>query len=98
MATNIQKKSAIPNKEFLYKVRLGYFDQAKHINDQYKNLGYDYRGKIMKAMTSSELWANSIQIPFYAKMETIINFLIEQVKIIKKTFSIAHNKNSKNLN
>lgn len=97
MATNIQKKSAIPDKGFLYKVRPGYFDQAKHINDQYKNLGYDYRGKIMKAMTSPEMWANSVQIPFYAKMEGIVNFLIDQVKMIKKTFSIAHNKNSTNI-
>lgn len=98
MATNIQKKSAISNKSLLYKVRPGYYDQAKHINDQYKNLGYDYRGKIMKAMTSPEMWANSIQIPFYGKMESMVNFLIEQVKMIKKTFSIAHNKNSTNLN
>ena len=98
MATNIQKSSAISSKKFLYKVRPGYFDQAKHINDQYKNLGYDYRGKIMKKMTSPEMWANSIQIPFYGKFEAIINFLIEQVKMIKKTFSIAHNKNSTNIN
>lgn len=97
MATNIQKESAIKRTRLLYKVRPDYFDQAKHINDQYKNLGYDYRGKIIKKMTSPELWANAVQIPFYAKIETLINFLIEQVKHIKKAFSIAHDKNSLNI-
>ena len=98
MATDIQKASAVSRKQLLYKSRPGYYDQAKNINDQYKNLGYDYRGKIMKKMTSPELWANAVQIPFYGKMEGLVNFLIEQAKIVKKTFSIAHNRNSTNLN
>lgn len=98
MATKIQRETAISRKQLLYKVRPGYYDQAKHLSDQYKNLGYDYRGKILKKMTSPELWANAIQIPFYGKIEGLINFLIEQAKMVKKTFSIAHNKNSTNLN
>ena len=98
MATNIQKESAVSRERLLYKVRPGYFDQVKHLNDQYKNLGYDYHGKILKKMTSPELWANSMQIPFYGKMEGMINFIIEQVKYIKKTMSIAHEKNSININ
>jgi hypothetical protein len=97
MATQIQKDSAITTQSQLSKVRPGYFDQVTHINDQYKNLGYNYRGKIMKKMTSQQLWANPIQIPFYAKIEGKIVFLIEQVKFIKKTFSIAHSKNSINI-
>jgi hypothetical protein len=98
MATIVQKESAVTREHLLYKVRPDYFDQAKHINDQYKNLGYDYRGKIMKKMTSPELWANSVQIPFYGKMENLVNFLINQVKNIKKAFSIAHSKDSLNIN
>ena len=98
MATNIKKESAIPRDRFFYKTRPGYFEPAKHMNDSYKNLGYDYRGKIMKKMTSPELWTNPIQIHFYARFESIINFLIDQVKIVKKTFSIAHDKNSLNIN
>ena len=92
MATKIQRETAVSRERLLYKVRPGYYDQAKHLSDQYKNLGYDYRGKIIKKMTSPELWANPIQIPFYGKIEGLIDFLIEQAKIVKKTFSIAHNK------
>jgi hypothetical protein len=98
MATDIQKKNALKRDRFFYKVRPSYYHQAKHLSDEYKNLGYDYRGKILKKMTSPELWANSIQYPFYARIEMIIDFLIEQVKYIKKTFSIAHEKESANLN
>jgi hypothetical protein len=98
MATNIQKKSAIRREDFFHKVRPSYYHQVRHINDQYKNLGYDYRGRILRNTTSPELWSNPIQVPFYARMEMIINFLIEQVKYIKKSFSIAHDKNSVNIN
>ena len=98
MATEIQKQSDIKRERQLYKVRPDYYHQAKHISDNYKNLGYDYRGKILKKMTSPELWSNPVQTPFFQKIEGMLNFLIEQVKYIKKTFSIAHSKNSTNIN
>jgi len=98
MATNIQKQSSIKRERFFYKSRPEYFGPARHMSDNYKNLGYDYRGKILKKTTSPELWANPIQIPFYSRIEGIINFLIDQAKAVKKTFSIAHDKNSLNVN
>ena len=98
MATNIQKQNAIASKNSKYKVRNSYLNSAKHINDLYINLGYDYRGKILKKMTSPELWANPIQPPMFMQLEAILTFLIEQVKSIKKTFSISHSKDSLNLN
>lgn len=98
MATEVQKRSAVSRERLFYKVRPDYYNQAKHLEDNYKNLGYDYRGQIFKKMTSPELRANPIQIPFYAKMEAMINFIIEQVKYIKKSFSIAHDKESININ
>ena len=98
MATEIQKESALSSKKYYYKSRPDYYNQAKHMEDNFKNLGYDYRGKIMQKMTSPELWANPIQIPFYARMEALVNFLIEQVKYIKKFFSIAHDKESIHIN
>ena len=97
MATEVQKETTITRQRLYYKVRPDYYNQAKHLEDNYKNLGYDYRGKIMKKMTSPELWANPLQIPFYSKLEAIVNFLIEQVKYIKKYFSIAHDKESVNI-
>jgi len=98
MANNSQKQTAIKREDSFHKVRPGYYDQAKHINDKYLNLGYDYTGKILKKMTSPELWANPLQIPFYGKIEGMVNFLVEQVKYIKKTFSIAHDREDLNIN
>jgi len=98
MATEVQKSSAVTRQRLYYKVRQDYYRQAKHLEDNFKNLGYDYRGNILKNMTSPELWANPIQIPFYSKIEALINFLIEQVKYIKKYFSIAHDKESIHIN
>jgi hypothetical protein len=97
MAIINQQSSSQTRTRNYYKVRPGYLDQAKHLNDSYSNLGYDYRGNILRKMTSPELWANPLQISFYEQLEAIIIFLIEQVKYIKKTFSIAHHKESINV-
>ena len=98
MATEVQKRSAVSRKQLYYKVRPDYYNQAKHMEDNFKNLGYDYSGKILKSMTSPEMWANPLQIPFYSKMEGMINFMIDQVKYVKKYFSIAHDKESIHIN
>ena len=57
MAANNQitnPRSGIPARN-TFKVRLPYLYQAKHQNDELKNLGYDYKGKILRKTTSSEL-------------------------------------------
>lgn len=91
MATN-------PDRKKSYTVRSSYLSQAKHSNDYFTNLGYDYRGNILKNTTSPELWANPIQVPLYGRLEAMLTFVLEQVKIIKKHFSIAHDKNDLNIN
>ena len=45
MATEVQKRSAVSRKQLYYKVRPDYYNQAKHMEDNFKNLGYDYSGK-----------------------------------------------------
>lgn len=81
----------------LYTVRPSYYNSAKHMNDVYLNMGFDYRGKLLKKGTSPELWANPLQTSMYNTIEGMLNFLIEHTKIIKKWFSIAHSKNSTNI-
>ncbi|HOG74486.1 MAG TPA: hypothetical protein PLP47_06150 [Methanofastidiosum sp.] len=98
MATATQKQNAVSSKSQRSKVRTPYFASAKHLSDNYTNLGYDYRGKILSKTTSSELWANPIQKPLFAQIEAILTFILEQVKYIKKTMSIAHGKEDTNIN
>ena len=85
-------------KRSLWTIRPSYRDQAKHINDVFLNLGFDYRGRILKSGTSPELWANPLQIPMYSTIESLLTFLLENVKTIKKHFSIAHSKETLNVN
>jgi hypothetical protein len=91
---------AIPNpdRRKLYTIRSSYYAQANHSNDYLTNLGYDYRGNMLKNTTSPELWANPIQTSMYGRLEGMLAFVLEQVKIIKKTFSIAHTKDNININ
>lgn len=83
---------------FKYKVRSSYNYNKHHIHDKYKNNGYDYRGKLFKNTTSPELWGNPRQVWMIQKLEDLVLFLIEYTKSIKKHFSIAHDKNTSNIN
>jgi|AntAceMinimDraft_18_1070375.scaffolds.fasta_scaffold08511_7 hypothetical protein len=85
-------------KRQLNKIRSSYMNQAKHLNDNFKNLGYDYIGNLLKNGTSPELWANPQQINLYGKLESLITYVLESSKMVKKWFSIAHDKNTTLLN
>ncbi len=80
-----------------YKVRLPYLFQAKHQNDEFKNLGYDYHGKILKKFTSPEIWANPLQVSLIGQIEAMMTYVLEQAKMIKKWMSIAHDKDTINI-
>ena len=98
MANALQKQNAIGRSKLRYKVRPSYLESARHLNDSFLNLGYNYQGKILKRMTSPELWANPLQNPLLFQIEAMINFILEQVKFIKKHMSIAHSKDTLNIN
>jgi hypothetical protein len=80
-----------------FKVRLPYLYQAKHNNDEFKNLGYNYRGQILKRITSPELWSNPLQTPLIGQIESMMTYILEQAKMVKKWMSIAHDKDSLNV-
>jgi hypothetical protein len=90
MATNNIKRS-------LYTTRPSYYYQSKHFNDVYLNMGFKYKGKLLNKGLSPEMYANELQVPMYSTIEGMLNFLIEHTKIVKKWFSIAHDKNSMNI-
>lgn len=76
------------------KIRPSYLNEAKHINDYFINMGYKYRGNILRKGTSNELWANPQQVSMLTKLEGMLIYLLESSKQIKKWFSIAHDKNT----
>lgn len=86
------------SKRQLHKIRPSYMNQANHANDVFLNTGYNYRGNILKNGTSPELWSNPQQVGMYSKLEGMLIYLIESTKLIKKWFSIAHDKNTSRIN
>ena len=99
MASNPKKENAINKFQAAKHLsRTPYYDQARHYNDNFLNLGYNYRGKLLKKNTSPELWANPLQTSLYGRIEAMVTFCLEQVKSIKKTFSYAHDRDTTRIN
>jgi hypothetical protein len=98
MATTIQKQNAAGTERFKHLSRAPYYDQAKHFNDNFLNLGYDYRNKLLQKTTSPELWGNPLQTSLFGRLEGLLTMALEQVKSIKKAFSIAHDSDTTNIN
>ena len=48
MAKYYEKDVDIQDTRQLHKIRPSYLSEARHINDRYINLGYDYFGNILK--------------------------------------------------
>ncbi|NJO87877.1 MAG: hypothetical protein HC831_02140 [Chloroflexia bacterium] len=97
MAEPIKIQNDARAKAFKYKGRAPYYDQIRSINDRFKHLGYNYRGQLYRKTTSPELWGNPLQLPFIGRLEGMMTMILESVKYIKKTFSIAHEKETLNL-
>lgn len=81
-----------------FRNKQSYYYNLKHNQDNYKNLGYNYAGNIFKKTLSPEVFSNPLQQSNYNQLEKLILNLINEVKQIRKQFSIAHDKNSLNIN
>lgn len=86
------------SKRKYYKTRPSYLYRITHINDFYLHLGYKYKNNVLKNSTSTALWTNPNQSGMYMQLENMIVFLIDRTKMVKKWFSIAHDKNTLNIN
>ena len=75
-----------------------FFEDEKHINDNYTGLGYNYERNIMKNVLSPEMFTNPLNDTPLRQIERMFEFLINQVKRIKLEFNFTLPKNSKNLN
>ena len=71
----------------------------KHMHDDYKNLGYDYKRHILKNVVSPELFGNPMNDSMFRQIERLIENLIDAVKHIKLAYAYTYNKNDiKNIN
>jgi hypothetical protein len=78
--------------------RDSYLKVSRSIFDNYKNLGYSYKGNIFRNSISSLFYLDDRKIRILNEMEKMIYFLIEKVKNIKKARNYAIDKDSSNIN
>ena len=72
------------NNSKQYMLRTSYYFQGRHLQDNIKNLGADYRGKVFKKITSPELWSNPMQWSMIQNLETLMLYVFDYAKLIKK--------------
>ena len=71
---------------------------VNHINDDYKNLRYNYERHILQNVVSPELFGNALNDVPYRQIERLSEYLINAVRSIKLTYASAFPKNSKLIN
>jgi hypothetical protein len=75
-----------------------YYEVAEHIFDDYKNLGYNYNGKLFRNSVSSIYYLDDRKSGVLSKFENMFLFLIDKVKDIKRARNYAIDKRSPNIN
>lgn len=80
-----------PNKKGLHY-------HASHAQDNYTNLGYDYRGNILKKSVSKILFLNDSNKEILLLIDNMISHLVDTVKQVKLHYMISLDKNDRNLN
>ncbi len=78
--------------------RKSYFERSESIWDNYKNLGFDYKGNLFKKSVSSLFYTDERKIGILNEFEKMMYELVEQVKTIKKFRNFAIKKDSHNIN
>lgn len=71
---------------------------AYHCQDEYRNLGFDYHGNILKKTVSKVIFQNKKNRLLLKKADDMLDYLVDAVKQIKLQYMISHNKNDINLN
>jgi len=81
-----------------YLVRKSLFRHIQHRNDLGHQLGFDYEDKLLENSISSYFFGEEKRVSIIKNIEELYVFMVDGVKNIKKTFHIAIEKNSRNIN
>ncbi len=78
--------------------RISNFDIIEHRHDKDLNLGYDYRDTLLQKSVSSVLYGDPKRDNILKKINDLCVYMVDSVKIIKKTFVYSVSRNSRNIN
>lgn len=71
---------------------------AHHVQDNFTDLGYDYRKSIFKKTISKVIYRNDNNRMILNEIEKMIVYLIDTVKQIRLQYMISLDKNDRNVN
>ena len=74
------------------------YDIATSRNEKINNLGFDYKGKILKKTISPYMYADPERATILDKFESWLHFLVEKVKLIKTYYNYTVPANYRKLN
>ena len=89
---NLSQNPLDIHKKFDYLKRRPYRYFLEHRNDIIKNTGYDYRGNILKNTLSKIWFIERKRELIMTEFEKPISYMVDCVKIIKKAFNWAIDK------
>ena len=75
-----------------------YLEHLKQQNDNILNIGFDFREQILMRILSPVLFFNTKNAGILLKIDSILSFLVDHVKSIKKTFNYYLPRNYRNFN
>lgn len=75
-----------------------YKDFINHRKDQLLNRGYDWRGKILKVSISPHMFSNLSRTLSLLQIERLLDYILDSVKIIKKTNFWIYGKSYRDFN
>jgi len=81
-----------------YANRTSYFEIVENRNNENLQLGYDYRETLMEKSLSNYFFGDTKRINIIKEFNSLMVYLIDSVKNIKKTFVYSVPRNSRNIN
>jgi hypothetical protein len=74
------------------------YDATYSRTEKINNIGYNYKGKILRNTTSSYLYEDPTRASILDQFETLFYFLVESVKLIRTYYNYTVPKNYKKIN
>lgn len=74
------------------------YDLATSRNEKINNLGFNYKGKILRKTTSPYLWADPEKATILEKFDDWVYFLVEKVKVIRTFYNYTVPPDYKKIN
>jgi hypothetical protein len=80
------------SKDNKYANRQSYFEVAEHTRDNIRNYGFDYHGKLFQRSVSKVYFDDEKKSGILSVFDDMISYIIDYIKMIKKSRNYAVKK------